>query len=65
MRFSLTLLLLVCCACSTWAARGGRGRGKGKGKNLLPFGNIAEYSLVKEPDGLSPGVSSLLSTLPG
>lgn len=30
------------------------------GKNMLPFGNIAEYSLVKESEDILPGVSVIL-----
>jgi hypothetical protein len=59
-RNKFVLLVLFICLCyvhRSTCARGGGRRGKGKGKNLLPFGNIAEYSLVKEPEGLSPGVS--------
>lgn len=57
--FSLFCAYLLFCGSE--GARGGRGRGKGKGKNILPFGNIAEYSLVSgEPENPLVGDLHLL-----
>ena len=48
MKWALIMSLICGYLLLAEAGRGGRGRKKGKGKNLLPFGNVMEYSLVSQ-----------------